>query len=451
MKRSSRLVRQAGSPKLAVVLIGALVALILLSFIVPQRSVLTTDEYRLWAESYPLAARTSDSLGLDAVYSSWFFIAVLALLAVNLTACTYARIVRGRRYPPGAPGQVPEDAELLQADSGTLSQESVRMALARGWRVDQPDDFTWVLWRGKAGRIGSIVLHAGLLVLMLGGIVSATTRFSGAMVLTEGQSLVDAPESYVEVRESPRYGRAFTGAQIGMESISFTYEQDQVTDAVARLRYVTAASAAGLRDVRVNYPLYLDGKSYLLEKAGHSVAVVISDPQGRERVASFISLGETGTDGSSDVVNVGDAAFRLALISDRRFAGGTDPRKYELNDPVLYVSFDSTGGPDPVQVSPGGSVELDGWKVEFTEARLWNRFMVRADGGRWVSFIAFAMVIAGMAIRWLDPDAAVTVRRTNEAWALWRRSRHGMAVADHQLAKVRSVLTDASAPGDESR
>lgn len=447
MTSSRRLWHRLQSPRLALWLIGALAVFVLVSFLVPQRSILTVAEYEAWALANPVIAAASEALGFDVVFSSWLFAIVLALLAVNLTACTYGRIIRGRSYPPRTPATAPPNAHALQLENGDPPVGLADVATG-GWRLDQPAEGTWLFWRGQTGRGGSILLHLGLLLLMLGGIASSMTRFSGSMVLAEGQDLVDAPGAYVEIRESPRFGTAFTGAQLGMESIEFAYEGDVITDAVARMRYAGRDGIGRLKDVRVNYPLHLEGKAYLLEKAGHAVAVRIVDPSGQERLSSIVNLGETGSDGSSDVIDMGDATARLTLIADRRFEGGADPRKFELNDPVLYVALEAPDANGESALLPGASGAIDGWTIEFAGVRLWNRFMVRADGGRWLSFVAFGLVIVGMAVRWLDPDAVVILRNDQGRWLLWGRSRQGDLAVSRQLRRVRHTLAERSEPSE---
>lgn len=435
--------RTLRSPRLALALIGLMGLFIVVSFLVPQQSVLTAEEYRTWAADNRVVASVSEALGADSVFTSWFFIATLALLALNLIFCTYGRMIRSGTYPPRAPSQASDQAVHFTMDPSQESDTAFAGLAGRGWHVDWTDESTWVLWRGRAGRIGSIVLHLGLLLIMLGGIVSSLTRFSGSMVITEGQTVRDAPESYVQVRESPRIGGAFTGARIAMDSIGFTYERGIVSDAVARMRFAGGDGTWRTDDVRVNYPLHLEGKAYLLEKAGHAVALRITDPAGREALSSIINLGETGTDGSADELTLGEAVVKLTLISDKRYEGGKDPRKFELNDPRLYVSVEGQGVSGAATLAPGGLAKVDGWVIEFREARLWNRFMVRADDGRWITFVSFALIIIGMALRWLDPDAMVVIRRAGSGWTVWGRSRHGdMYVARH----IRRLLDQLASP-----
>jgi len=437
------------SARLALWLIGILAAFILIAFAIPQRTLLTADEYARWSASAPAIVGGVEAIGLDSVYTSWPFLATLTALALNLTACTITRWGRAPSYPPRVPDRDPPAAREIRWLQPPADPVSGRVSPGLGWRLTRQDADTWVFWRGRIGRLGSLVMHGGMLLLLAGGLLSSLTRFSGTLAVTESQVVTDSPENYYAIAESPRYGEAFTGATLGLESMRFEYSDGVVIDAVASMSATGRDGVARRADVRVNYPLRVDGKAYLLEKAGHAVAVRFTDPEGVVVASSVVNLGESGSDGSADTVVLGDATIRLRLISDRAFLGAADPAKFDLNDPVLYVDVITTDATGTVDLLPGSSGEAAGWTIDFADARLWNRFMVRSDGGRWISFVAFGLVIAGMGVRWWDPDAVIVVRRSAEGLRVWGRSRQGDVFLTRGIDSVRAGLARSPLPEEE--
>lgn len=442
--RAHRFWRWLRSPRLAAWLLAGLAAFVLLGFGLPQRNALTAEEYAAWSAANPTLARLATSTGLDSAFTSPLFQLFVALLVVNLVACTIHRFGHRQPYPPKIAPGVPSGAIRLPRGAGGEPYDPDALApRPRGWASHAPDADTVVLWRGLWGWRGSMLMHLGLIALVLGGLVSSLTRFSGLMVLTEGQVLPDLAGSYVSIAEMPRYGAAFTGRPVGLEGVRFTYENDTVTAVVARMR----DSSGDAHDVRVNYPLHQAGKAYLVEEAGHAVALRITDGSGATVFESFVNLGESRPDGSADTIEFRGGALDATLVSDASRRGGTDPRRLELNDPLLVLALAGEPAERGLALRPGESGRLGEWLVEFQDARLWNRFMVRADSGRWITYIAFLCIVIGMAVRWFDPDALVVVRRLDGDVHVWSKARYGSQAAVALAERI--VSATRTGPGEE--
>jgi hypothetical protein len=426
--------RTLRSTRLAAVLLALLAGFVLLGFVVPQRVVLGTEEYLRWAAANPVGARLLEAVGLDSVFTSWAFVAVVAALVVNLIACTWHRLVN----PPRRVSQrmsPPPSARRLVLDGEGASVEGVLAGFSRPWRMLVAGDGVWVLLRGEIGWWGSILMHAGIVVLALAGIVSALTRFSGTMLLTEGQTLRDAPDSYVEVSELPRWGAPFGDFEVTLERMAFTYDGDQVTDAVA-LTTVAESGVARTRDVRVNRPFRVQGKSLLVGKGGYSVRLNALGPDGAA-IDSFVNLGNAVAQGYQDTIALGSVTLDVLAVPDYDSRDGSAYQKLLLRDPAVRVA----AGGESVWLRPGEQGEVAGVGVAVADFRLWNTYLVRADRGLPIAYVAFGMVFIGAVIRWLDPDGRVILFEDGPSavW-LWFRDRHGSHSAAHAAGRIGDAL-----------
>ena len=119
-------------------------------------------------------------LQLDHVYSSGWFLALLAWLGLALILCSWRRqwpaLQAARRWIDyRTPRQLsklaiaesrpcPDPAEALERLGAVLN--------ARGWQL-QPGDQRLAARKGVAGRVGPLLVHTGMVLLMLGAVWGA--------------------------------------------------------------------------------------------------------------------------------------------------------------------------------------------------------------------------------------------------------------------------------------
>lgn len=419
------------SVRLAAVLLAVMAGLLVLSFLVPQTPIMGEESMlTFWASLPSWLAAVLRLLQIDRIFTSWWFFAMMALLALNLIACTVQRIGRRRAVSRRQVGAVPPSAvrylvPLSPADATAGLLESERSA-----RRTQRDGATILrIRRGDAGFIGSVVMHLGLVLVMVGGIISGLTTFRGEMVLTEGQSVTDGQDAYLTIGALPRIGPAFGDFTVGLSEMDMTYEAGTVTDAVATMQ---VQDSAGSREelARVNYPLKVQGRSFLLQESGHSVQLSVMSPEGDIPFDSFLTLKTQTERGYSDSVAVGDVVIRLtsrpdaSVPLDRPVADALT-----LVDPCVVVEvYKDAALLGTAVLRPGQGEQFAGYTVVAGDVRLWTRFLVRGDRGLPVVYLAFVLAIVGTVVRFLDPDRYCTVvvepHADGAMLSLWGRSRY---------------------------
>ncbi len=115
------------------------------------------------------------SLQLDHVYSSSWFLALLAWLGLSLLLCSWRRqwpalSASLRWIDYRSPRQLSKlsVAQTLVSDDSQAALGRLEQELRRqGWRLQRQDD-RLAARRGVAGRVGPLLVHAGLVVLMVG-------------------------------------------------------------------------------------------------------------------------------------------------------------------------------------------------------------------------------------------------------------------------------------------
>ncbi|MGB3200142.1 MAG: cytochrome c biogenesis protein [Nodosilinea sp.] len=129
--------------------------------------------------------------GLDHVYRTWWFLALLILFGASLTACTFTRqfpalgaAQKWKYYSqPRQFQKLALSAELTETDLTTLADQLAK----RRYRIFQNGHQLYGR-KGIVGRIGPIVVHASMILILLGAIWGAMTGFFAQEIVPSGQT-----------------------------------------------------------------------------------------------------------------------------------------------------------------------------------------------------------------------------------------------------------------------
>lgn len=443
---NGRFTRRLASPRLAAWLIAALMALTVVNVLIPQRTYFSAADFARFESQDPGLARVLAALGLDAVFGGWLIAVIAIVLCVNVLACTWQRI--RTRARSGARVPVRTERMPLRGPVNDRHAAEVDALCERlhsdGWRVRRLPDGVDAT-RPSIGFWGSVVLHLSIVVIAVGGAFVPFTSFSGSMVLTEGQTVLDQRESYLAVTREPSLGPAYTGSQLTSGQTRIGYQQGSVITAEVDLSALTPDGSTVARTVSVNHPLDASGKSYLLQDTGVAADLVIQDVTGRS--ALVVNLAEMTERGHSDAMTLSgesDAPVRLWLtvtpVPLRE--GEVAPTEIlSLDDPRLEVREGSADGALLAVLAAGQDADLgDGVSVGFTGPRYWNTFMVRSAPARLAVYAGFLLAVLGSVLRFVFADRRVGMRvRAAEGgssevviayaarpWGVWYAGDRGM-------------------------
>lgn len=200
-KRSvlSTLLNSLGSVKFGVILLILIVLVCLLGMLIRQHNVDGFDSY--FAELGPLQRMLFSSLGFFDIYHSWYFIALLALLSLNIVIASIERFPISLRYITHP--QIETSVKQLTRKplntslntEGTPSEATALIVGAyvdAGWRQVETTkkDGKIVVFAesGAWNRLGAYPVHVALLVILFSGVLSSHLSYSGKMGLAVGQT-----------------------------------------------------------------------------------------------------------------------------------------------------------------------------------------------------------------------------------------------------------------------
>jgi len=352
--------RRLDSPKLTIILLIALAVGGLLGVIIPQG--LTAEDY---AGRFGAGAALVRVFSLGRVFTSWWFLALIALFLLNLGACLRGSVQRASRR------------------------------------------------REKHGLVAlaSPVLHAAIFLVAIGTVLGRVPGLS----LKEAAVVVEGDEARVK------------NTEIHVALKDFWMRFDDTTGAVsAYISEVTFHDDGGQTDARieVNKPASFQGCQF--QQVGWGLAgvwVEVTDPQG-ETKQRVLPLRQADTGGGArswepipgqNIIELKDkqAALVVTIYYPEAVATATDQgidvqptgeypkRQFAFLRGVTGIKTGKHEFAEVGWASDQGAVEWQGWKVELAQPVFYSVFGVRRDPGLpfvWGGFLLFTVAILAVVL-----------------------------------------------------
>ncbi|KAI5314329.1 hypothetical protein L3X38_043505 [Prunus dulcis] len=133
------------------------------------------------------------TLGFDHMFTSPIFLALLALLGASLMACTYTTQIPlvkvARRWNFLQSSEAINKQEFSESLPRASIQDLGVVLMGAGYEVFLKGPSLYA-FRGLAGRFAPIGVHLAMLLIMVGGTLSATGSFKGTVTVPQGLNFV---------------------------------------------------------------------------------------------------------------------------------------------------------------------------------------------------------------------------------------------------------------------
>ncbi len=331
------------------------------------------------------------TLGLDHVYRTWWFLGLLILFGSSLTACTFKRQIPSLRWFSRTwnfytqPRQFEKFALSAALDQRSLDDLAPLLA-SRRYRIFRQGDSLYA-HKGLIGRIGPIVVHVGILVILLGGILGALSGFIAQEMIPSGntfqvQNITDAgPWAMPQIPKdwSVKVNR-FWIDYTPEGSIDQFYSDMSVLD--------STGEEVKRKTIHVNEPLTYKGVT--LYQASWSIAAV------RVRL------------NNSPIFQLPMA--QLDTGGKGQLWGTWIPTKPDLSEGVSLIAKDLQGtliiyGNDGKLISTarsGMGTEVNGVTLKILELVGSTGLQIKADPGIPLVYAGFALLMAGVMMSYIS-------------------------------------------------
>jgi cytochrome c biogenesis protein len=364
-KRRKTILDFLSSNVLAIVLLAVIGLLAFTGTLIPQGDIFSAEEITVYDEANPaisfinrivssfqIAERDPWRSSIYAVYHSWWFALAILMLAVNLASCTLRRFGLLKNIFLRFDGSIPHD--LKDTSDKRISfnykykreelAESIRKWSSKKFRIREEKETAagtaFRFQKGRIGRIGYIIVHIGILIVIIGAMISGTTREKGYVWLREGE----ATDRYYSRTTDTELPFGFT---LKAERLQMVMNKDgkSVHDWYSELTVIQDGKISARKTIQVNDPMTFEDRSFYQSSwsKGYTFNFIIKDIKTGESESFPLSVGNDliNTEGMDKTYSFKDGRvfFRLQafypdfILTSEGFA----TRSQNLNNPAAVL------------------------------------------------------------------------------------------------------------------
>jgi cytochrome c biogenesis protein len=351
-----------------------------------------------------------DRLGLTDVFHSWWFVALLSLLAVNIVMASLERFPAAWRYfsrPYRRPeahflGALPlhEEIPIQDAAAGLRAAESAfRRAGLGPQRVGTGEGASLYAERRRFARLAAYVVHASLLLILAGGIADGLWGWRGFVALGQGDQ-----SNEIELRDGVKKALPFAIRcdAAGQEN----YPDGSPRRWWSQLAVVQDGRELLRKEIEVNEPLVYRGIRFFQASYGSTGEVgavrLTATRKDNPRAAQGITLRLS----QAVPLDAGTTVTFAAFVPDFMIRDGQiESRSDQPNNPAIQLLVTPLhGNPARVWLFPRipqfAHEDQSSYRFAFRDmqAGYYTGLQVAYEPGQWAVWLGCLLMAAGLAL-----------------------------------------------------
>ena len=418
------------SVRLTIVLLLTLAATSIIGTLIPQNEAPQAYLQAFGASLY----RFFDLLGFLDLYHSWWYQALMLLLALNILVCSIDRLSatwriifpERRKFNLSRFRRLEPKEEFSSDGTGEQLQDRYQTAISRRFRycrVEETDSGYAIFGeRGRWTRIGVYIVHLSIICMLVGGVIGTQFGFEGYVNLAPGEG-----SGQIQLRERNQMMPLGFTIRCDDFNVSF-YPSGAPEEFRSRLSILENGKVVKTQDIIVNDPLHHKGISIFQASYGplppRAQNVLIPDQltlaftskatgkvyEKKAAVGQTIilpeNLGKFTVDGLKNAFKFRGQDLGATIIGTLHQSDGA---AVEVALPIKFPSFDKMGSVFNKSRKGDVLIAVSDIKVPSVEQRYFTGLQVSRDPGVWVVYTGFILIILGCYVTFFMSHRQVCV------------------------------------------
>lgn len=375
------------------------------------------------------------ALGLDQVYRTWWYLALLVFFGASLIACTFTRQLPALKAAKhwqyyDQPRQFQKLALGVERPIASSNAEHPFEPLKtlleqKNYRVFHQGDRLYGR-KGIAGRIGPIIVHASMIVILLGGIIGALTGFIAQEFIPSGMTF--------QVHNIIQAGPWANSSQdwsmkVNRFWIDYTPEGD-IDQFYSDLSVLDPQGEEVKREtIHVNQPLKYGGVTFY--QADWTIAAIrfrLNNSPVLQLPMAQLDTGGKGRLWGTWIPTTPDLSAGISLIAR------------DLQGTLLLYNPE---GEFLATLRPGMSYEVNGVNLAISEIVGSTGLQIKSDPGIPLFYAGFAFLMAGVIMSYVS-HSQIWALKSEETLYVGGRTNRAQISFEKELLEILAALEPES-------
>lgn len=445
--RKSSLLKSLSSVKLTIILLILLILASVLGTLIPQN----------WSEmgyrtKYDKTYNLLESLQMTDVYHSYWYTVLLAVFCIHLVICSttnFGPLVKSLRSSSSVAERVVisslpfyEKISLRTGNQSKMSKESIAQSVKNVlshsfYKLKYVDSERGIHYfeRGKMGRLGPLVTHASIIVILIGGIVVGRFGFMDHRNIAVGGT-IDVPNSNFQIRADDFKAEFYpTGAPKEYTSVLTVIENEK--DVLTKT-------------IEVNHPLKYKGIKFFQSSYGLTDAIEVEIwKKSPDQLAVAEALGKFRIS-KGEEIQIPNTQLKLKalnivpdfVIDD---SGNIGTRSMEPRNPAafleLYEGDELMMGSWTFLKHPDFHATGDSdYSFKFVSTVYYTGLQISSDSGISIVWAGCLIMVIGMSLSFYLSYKRIWVNISGDALEIGGRSYKDRAGFDKEFERLKASL-----------